>query len=102
MGTLGCRRHGKAHHLPAAGAVPLAPAAVVLGDCAAGGAGLRRPVPGAVPQSRPVVPARLCLRSGFTCFTQIARAMGFEVPDEADPNDRISLSYQEFLDAVAR
>jgi hypothetical protein len=28
--------------------------------------------------------------------------MGFTVPEEADPNGRISLSYQEFLDAVAR
>ena len=51
VGTLGGRRHGKPYHLPAAGAVPLAPAAVLLGNCAAGGAGLRRPVPGAVPQS---------------------------------------------------
>jgi hypothetical protein len=54
------------------------------------------------PKAAPVVPARLCLRSGFTCFTKIARAMGFTVPEEADPNGRISLSYQEFLDAVAR
>jgi hypothetical protein len=54
------------------------------------------------PKAAPVVPARLCLRSGFTCFIQIARAMGFEVPEEPDPNGRISLSYQEFLDAVAR
>jgi hypothetical protein len=54
------------------------------------------------PKAAPVVPARLCLRSGFTCFNQIARAMGFEVPEEADPDGRISLSYQEFLDAVAR
>jgi len=54
------------------------------------------------PKAAPVVPARLCLRSGFTCFTQIARAMGFAVPEEADPGGRISLSYEEFLDAVAR
>src|SRR6266542_6760741 len=52
VGTLSSRRHGKPHHLPAAGAIPLAPAAVLLGDCAAGGAGLRRPVPGVVPQGR--------------------------------------------------
>ena len=49
-----------------------------------------------------MVPARLCLRSGFLCFNQIARAMGIDVPDEPDPNGQISLSYQEFLDAVAR
>ena len=54
------------------------------------------------PKAAPVVPARLCLRSGFTCFTQVARAMGVAVPEEADPNAQISLSYQEFLDAVAR
>jgi hypothetical protein len=54
------------------------------------------------PKAAPVVPARLCLRSGFTCFTQIARAMGVAVPEEADPDGQISLSYQEFLDAVGR
>ena len=54
------------------------------------------------PESAPVVPARLCLRSGFLCLNQIARAMGIQVPEEPDPGDRISLSYQEFLDAVTR
>jgi hypothetical protein len=54
------------------------------------------------PDSAPVVPARLCLRGGFLCFTQIARAMGIEVPDEPDPSHGISLSYQEFLDAIGR
>jgi hypothetical protein len=46
------------------------------------------------PTAAPVVPARLRLRSGFLCFNQIARAMGIEVPDEADESDpvgRISL-----------
>ena len=54
------------------------------------------------PQSAPVVPARLCLRSGFVCLRQIAQAMGFHIPDEPDPDAGITLSYQEFLDAVAR
>jgi hypothetical protein len=54
--------------------------------------------PGAVPE----VPARLCLRAGFLCFNRIARAMGFDIPDEADPKAGISLTYAEFLDAVAR
>ncbi len=54
------------------------------------------------PKSAPVVPARLCLRAGFLCFNQIARAMGIEVPDEPDPGSGISLSYPEFLDAIAR
>jgi hypothetical protein len=54
------------------------------------------------PQAAPVVPARLCLRSGFLCFTRIAQAMGLEVPDEPDPRSGIKLSYQEYLDAIAR
>ena len=54
------------------------------------------------PQSAPEVQARLCLRSGFVCLREIAQAMGFGVPDEPDPNAGITLSYQEFLDAVAR
>jgi hypothetical protein len=54
------------------------------------------------PQSAPVVPARLCLRGGFQCFTQVAKAMDIDVPEVADPDDGISLSYDEFLDAVAR
>ena len=54
------------------------------------------------PKSAPVVPARLCLRSGFQCLTQVARAMDIDVPEMADPDAGISLSYDEFLDAVAR
>jgi hypothetical protein len=54
------------------------------------------------PGSAPVVPARLCLRGGFLCFNRIARAMGIQVPEEPDPEGRISLTYEEFLDAVTR
>ncbi len=54
------------------------------------------------PKSAPVVPARLCLRSGFLCVNQIARVMGIEVPEEPGPSGGISLSYQEFLDAIGR
>jgi hypothetical protein len=54
------------------------------------------------PKAAPVVPARLCLRSGFLCFGDVARAMGIEVPAEHDPSAGISVSYEEFLDAVAR
>jgi hypothetical protein len=54
------------------------------------------------PGSAPVVPARLCLRSGFLCFRDVARAMGIAVPDEPDPGAGISLTYEEFLDAVTR
>ena len=54
------------------------------------------------PGSAPVVPARLCLRGGFLCFNRIARAMGIHVPEEPDPEGRISLTYEEFLDAITR
>ncbi len=54
------------------------------------------------PQDAPVVPARMCLRSGFTCFNRIGRAMGIEVPEEHRPPAEISLTYQEFLVAVDR
>jgi hypothetical protein len=54
------------------------------------------------PKSAPVVSARLCLRSGFLCFTRIAQAMGIDVPDEPDPGSGITLTYQEYLDAIAR
>jgi hypothetical protein len=55
-----------------------------------------------VPEQAPTVPARLCLRSGFGCLNRVARAMGIDVPQEADPEGGISLTYKEFLDAIAR
>ncbi|MGH3259901.1 MAG: hypothetical protein ACRDOU_31640 [Streptosporangiaceae bacterium] len=54
------------------------------------------------PKAAPEIPARLCLRAGFSCFSRIARAMGFDIPIEADPEAGISLTYAEFLEAVAR
>ncbi len=54
------------------------------------------------PEGAPTVPARLCLRSGFLCLNQIARAMRFDVPDEIGPDARTSLTYADFLDAVTR
>ena len=54
------------------------------------------------PGIAPVVPARQCLRGGFLCLNRIARAMGFDIPDEARPDAGISLTYAEFLDAVDR
>ena len=62
VGTLGRRRDGEPHHLPAAGAVPLTPAAVILGDRAAGRAGFRRADPDAVPRL-----ARRSCRPGCAC-----------------------------------
>jgi hypothetical protein len=54
------------------------------------------------PEEAPSVSARLCLRSGFGCLRRIARAMGIPVPEEANPDDGITLTYEEFLAAVAR
>jgi hypothetical protein len=54
------------------------------------------------PEEAPTVPARLCLRSGFQCLGRIARAMGLPVPEEADPEGGITLTHQEFLDAIER
>jgi hypothetical protein len=54
------------------------------------------------PEEAPTVPARLCLRGGFQCLHRIARAMGFDVPEEADPQAGITVTYEEFLDAVER
>jgi hypothetical protein len=54
------------------------------------------------PTKAPVVAARLCLRSGFICFGDVARAMGIEIPAEPDPSAGISITYEQFADAVAR
>ncbi|MGH3069568.1 MAG: hypothetical protein ACRDOH_24665 [Streptosporangiaceae bacterium] len=54
------------------------------------------------PKAAPVIPARLCLRGGFLCFSRIAQAMGLDIPDEPGPGAGIALTYAEFLDAVAR
>jgi hypothetical protein len=54
------------------------------------------------PKIAPEVPARLCLRSGFICLTDIARGMRLKVPEAPDPDEGISLTYEDFLDAVAR
>jgi hypothetical protein len=54
------------------------------------------------PSTAPVVPARLCLRAGFTCFQDVARAMGFNVPADPDPELGISITYADFLEAISR
>src|ERR1700722_19411356 len=53
------------------------------------------------PESAPTVAARLCLRGGFQCFTEVARAMGLPAPEMADPAQGISLTYQDFLEGIA-
>jgi hypothetical protein len=55
-----------------------------------------------LPHAPGAVSARLCLRGGFTCLATIARARGFVIPEEADPDDGISLTYEEFVDAIGR
>ncbi|HKE65725.1 MAG TPA: hypothetical protein VKB59_13895 [Micromonosporaceae bacterium] len=52
------------------------------------------------PGRAPTVTARLCLRSGFLCFNEIAAAMGLRVPGEFERGG-ISVTYEEFLDAIA-
>jgi hypothetical protein len=42
------------------------------------------------------------MRGGFQCFIRVARAMGFDVPEEADPAAGTAISYPDFLAAVAR
>ena len=54
------------------------------------------------PQAAPQVPARLCLRSGLVCFGQVARSMGIDVPENPDVASGISLTYAEYLEAIAR
>ena len=55
-----------------------------------------------VPNAPGAVSARLCLRGGFTCLATIARARGAVIPEEANPDDGISLTYEDFLEAIGR
>ena len=52
------------------------------------------------PEAAPTVPARLCLRSGFLCLNQVARAMGLDVPEQPEVDGVTTLTQQEFLEAV--
>jgi hypothetical protein len=54
------------------------------------------------PNARGLIQARLCLRGGFTCLGNIARALRIPIPEDADPSDGISLSYDEFVEAIGR
>jgi hypothetical protein len=55
-----------------------------------------------LPHGSGLIQARLCLRGGFTCLGNIARALRIPIPEDADPSDGISLSYDEFVEAVDR
>lgn len=49
-----------------------------------------------VPSREPKLAARLSLRMGFVALEQIARAMQLPVPEEADPDRPVSISFDEF------
>jgi hypothetical protein len=55
-----------------------------------------------LPNAAGAVSARLCLRGGFSCLTTVARALRLPFPEEADPEEGISLTYEEFLEALNR
>ena len=55
-----------------------------------------------IPEAAGAVSARLCLRGGFSCLGTIARARGFPIPEDADPKDGITLTYEEFVEAIDR
>jgi hypothetical protein len=44
--------------------------------------------------------ARLCLRGGFTCLGNIARAIRIPIPEDANPSTGISLTFEEFSEAI--
>jgi hypothetical protein len=45
---------------------------------------------------------RLCLRMGFTCLREIARLLRIEYDADPFPDDPIELSYDDFLEGIAR
>jgi hypothetical protein len=53
-----------------------------------------------LPNARGLIQARLCLRGGFTCLGNIARALRIPIPENADPSSGISLSYEDFVAAI--
>jgi hypothetical protein len=55
-----------------------------------------------LPTASDLIQARLCLRGGFTCLGNIARAISIPIPFDADPNAGIALSYEEFVAAIER
>ena len=52
------------------------------------------------PSAEPKLSARLALRMGFVALGQIARTMGISVNEDPDPDGPISVSYEQFADAV--
>jgi hypothetical protein len=55
-----------------------------------------------LPNESGLIQARLCLRGGFTCLANIARALKMPIPEDADPSTGICLSYDDFVEAIER
>jgi hypothetical protein len=54
------------------------------------------------PSTVPTIQARLCLRMGFTALRSIAGSVGLDVDPDPDPDGDLQLSYDDFLEGVAR
>lgn len=54
------------------------------------------------PSTAPAMQARLCLRMGFTALRSIAETVGLDVDDDPDPDAPLILSYEDYLEGVAR
>lgn len=54
------------------------------------------------PGRAPRVECRLALRQGFTTLQAIAQTLGLEVDTDPDPDSELQLSYDDYLDGVAR
>jgi hypothetical protein len=55
-----------------------------------------------LPNASGLIQARLCLRGGFTCCGNIARALRIPIPEVVDPSTEISLSFDDFVGANER
>jgi hypothetical protein len=54
------------------------------------------------PSTAPTIQARLALRMGFTALRSIADTVGLDVDHDPDPDHPLQLSYDEYLEGVAR
>lgn len=54
------------------------------------------------PTQAPALEARLALRMGFSALRAIAETVGLEVDHDPDPDSAIALTYEEYLQGVAR
>jgi hypothetical protein len=53
------------------------------------------------PSTVPALRARLAVRAGFTALNAIARAVGVDEPEDADPDAPIDVTFEQFAEAVA-